>query len=374
MIIPYNIAPQSGNEMTFIQQAIESGQLAGDGNFTKKCTSWFSEHLGVRDCLLTPSCTHAIEMTAFLIDIQPGDEVIMPSYTFVSTANPFVLRGAKIVFVDIRQDTLNIDETKIEAAITSKTKAIVPVHYAGVACEMDIIMDIARRHNLYVIEDAAQGVMSEYKGRHLGTIGHMGTYSFHTTKNFTSGGEGGLLIIKDEAFAHRAEVFREKGTDRSAFFRGDVDKYTWRDFGSSMLPSELQAAYLWSQLENINSIHKRRMKIWKKYAAAFSKTNIRHSISFDGNTITQNGHIFYVMGEKSSASYLPQIREKGVGATSHYEPLHLSEMGRKHGNVSGKMINTVDLAGRIIRLPIYESMTEDECDFIISVIKSVVAE
>src|SRR5690554_4697942 len=264
-MIPFNKPPYTGHEDQYVLEAMRSEKISGDGPFSQRCQHWFEQQLGCPKTLLTPSCTHALEMAALLIDIQPGDEVIMPSYTFVSTANAFVLRGATIVFVDIRPDTMNIDERLIEAAITDKTKAIVPVHYAGVACEMDSIMDIATRHQLWVIEDAAQGMMSTYKGRPLGTIGHLGAYSFHETKNYTSGGEGGLLIINDERFAERAEVIREKGTNRSQFFRGMVDKYQWVDIGSSYLPSELQAAYLWAQLEHASQINEARLKAWGFY-------------------------------------------------------------------------------------------------------------
>jgi len=264
-LIPFNKFPYTGNEDKYVLQAMRSSKISGDGEFSKKCEIWFQEKLNCKRALLTPSCTHALEMCAMLIDIQPGDEVIMPSYTFVSTANAFVLRGAKIVFVDIRPDTMNIDETKIEQAITEKTKAIVPVHYAGVGCEMDAIMDIASRHNLFVVEDAAQGMMSSYKGKPLGTIGHLGTYSFHETKNYTSGGEGGLLIINDEKFIERAEIIREKGTNRSQFFRGMVDKYTWVDIGSSYLMNEISAAYLWGNLEKADEINNDRLSTWQKY-------------------------------------------------------------------------------------------------------------
>ena len=264
-MIAFNKPPITGNEEQYIKEALLDTKLSGDGVFGHKCQQWFEKKLPCKKSLLTPSCTAALELSALLIDIQPGDEVIMPSYTFVSTANAFVLRGAKIIFIDIRPDTMNIDEDKIEKAITSKTKAIVVVHYAGVACEMDKIMNIAKDNNLYVVEDAAQAMMSSYKGKALGTIGHLGTFSFHETKNYTSGGEGGLLIVNDETFLSRSEVIREKGTNRSQFFRGQVDKYTWIDVGSSYLPSELQAAFLWGQLEVANEIILKRSKIWKNY-------------------------------------------------------------------------------------------------------------
>lgn len=259
-MIPFNKPPVVGTELTYMKQAMESGKLCGDGGFTKRCEEWMEKRFDCPKVQLTPSCTASLEMAAILINIKPGDEVIMPSFTFVSTSNAFVLRGATIVFVDVRPDTMNMDETKIEAAITERTRAIVPVHYAGVACEMDTIMAIAKKHNLFVIEDAAQGVMSTYKGRALGTIGHIGCYSFHETKNYSSGGEGGATLVNDKSLINRAEVIREKGTNRSQFFRGQVDKYTWRDIGSSYLLSDLQAAYLWAQLEEAEKINDRRLQ------------------------------------------------------------------------------------------------------------------
>ena len=264
-MIPFNKPPLTGHEEQHVLAAMQNSKISGDGPYTRKCQQWFEEHLGCRKALLTTSCTHALEMAAILLDVQAGDEVIMPSYTFVSTANAFVLRGAKIVFVDIRPDTMNIDEKKIEGAITEKTKAIVPVHYAGVACEMDAIMDIAKKHNVYVVEDAAQAMMSTYKGKALGTIGHFGAFSFHETKNYTSGGEGGLLCLNDAAFIDRAEIIREKGTNRSLFFRGMVDKYSWVDIGSSFLVSDLSAAYLYGQLEEAETINHSRLSIWQSY-------------------------------------------------------------------------------------------------------------
>ncbi|MCF6200897.1 MAG: dTDP-4-amino-4,6-dideoxygalactose transaminase, partial [Hydrogenimonas sp.] len=285
-MIPFNKPAITGEEEKYILEALQNLKLSGDGPFTQRCQRWFEESLPCAKALMTPSCTHALEMAAILIDIQPGDEVIMPSYTFVSTANAFVLRGAKIVFVDIRSDTMNIDETLIEAAITKKTKAIVPVHYAGVGCEMDTIMEIAERYGLFVVEDAAQGMMANYKGRALGTIGHLGTFSFHETKNYTSGGEGGLLIVNDERFCERAEIIREKGTNRSLFFRGMVDKYSWVDIGSSYLPSELQAAYLWAQLENAEKVNEKRLEIWHLYherLESLEKEGFKtYSAKFDG--------------------------------------------------------------------------------------------
>lgn len=373
MLINFCKAARSGDEEKFIQEAIESGQLGGDGGFTKKCSSWFLNYSNTHSALLTPSCTHALEMTAFLMDIKSGDEIIMPSYTFVSTANAFVLRGAKIVFVDIKPNDLNIDETKIEAAITKKTKAIVPVHYAGAPCEMDAIMSLAEKHNLYVVEDAAQGLMSTYKGKPLGTIGHFGALSFHTTKNFTSGGEGGLLYVNDTKFTHRAEIFREKGTNRSSFFRGEIDKYTWRDMGSSMLPSELQMAYLWAQLKNIDRLHSSRMEIWDTYFDALQNLNFKTSTRPDDKSNQHNGHIFYVMGAEINRRYLPEFKKAGIHATSHYEPLHASEMGQQYGRVVGSMENTDYLSSHIIRLPIYEAMTSEQISRVIETTKLVLS-
>ena len=269
-MIPFNAPPVVGTELDYMQSAMGSGKLCGDGGFTRRCQQWLEQRFGSAKVLLTPSCTASLEMAALLLDIQPGDEVIMPSYTFVSTANAFVLRGAKIVFVDVHPDTMNIDETLIEAAITDKTRVIVPVHYAGVACEMDTIMALAKKHNLFVVEDAAQGVMSTYKGRALGTIGHIGCFSFHETKNYTAGGEGGATLINDKALIERAEIIREKGTNRSQFFRGQVDKYTWRDIGSSYLMSDLQAAYLWAQLEAADRINQQRLALWQNYYDALA--------------------------------------------------------------------------------------------------------
>ena len=295
-MIPFNKPPVVGKELSFIEQAIQGSKLSGDGPLSERCESWFENRASCIKTLLTPSCTHALELADLLIDIQPGDEVIMPSYTFVSTANAFVLRGAKVVFVDIRPDTMNIDETKIEAAITEKTVAIVPVHYAGVACEMDTIMSIAEKYKLIVIEDAAQGVMSTYKGKALGAIGHLGAYSFHETKNYTSGGEGGLLLINDQSFVERAEIVREKGTNRSLFFRGMVDKYTWVDLGSSLLPSEIQAAYLWGQLEEAEGINQRRLQIWRKYLDELTPLAAKHNIEVPTVPFEcqHNAHMFYL--------------------------------------------------------------------------------
>ena len=367
--IPFNIPPYVGTEYQFILDAIENKKLCGDGPFTKKCQSWFENFLQCKKTLLTPSCTHALEMAALLIDIQPGDEVILPSYTFVSTANAFVLRGAKIIFVDIRPDTMNINEKLIPSAITDKTKCIVPVHYAGVGCEMDTIMQIAETYNLVVIEDAAQGMMSSYNNKPLGTIGHLGTYSFHETKNYTSGGEGGLLIINDETFCERAEIIREKGTNRSQFFRGSVDKYSWVDIGSSYLPSELQAAYLWGQLENAEIINETRLKLWHRYYQGLKKLSDKGLIEIPHipEKCQHNAHMFYIkvknLNERSRL--LDYLKENKIIATFHYVPLHSSMAGKKFGNFHKVDQFTTLESDRLIRLPLYYSLELDEVDYIV---------
>lgn len=363
MKIPFNLPPRTGREEQYIAEAINSEKLSGDGPFGKKCQNWFEANLSAKKTLLTPSCTAALELAAVLIDIQPGDEIIMPSYTFVSTANAFVLRGAKVVFVDIRPDTMNIDESLIEAAITSKTQAIVPVHYAGVACEMDTIINIAERHNLYVVEDAAQGMMSSYKGHALGTIGHLGAFSFHETKNYTSGGEGGLLIINDESFAERAEVIREKGTNRSQFFRGMVDKYQWVDVGSSYLPSELQAAYLWAQLEHANEINESRLNAWQYYWQELQP------LAEDGGielaTIPEgcehNAHMFYLKtsGLQERTDLLEHLKSRDIYAVFHYVPLHTAKAGAAFGRFHGEDRFTTSESERLMRLPLWFGINEE---------------
>lgn len=356
-IIRFNIPPYIGSELDYIREAITSTRLSGDNAFTKRCQEWFENHLGCSRALLTSSCTHALEMAALLIDIQPGDEVIMPSYTFVSTANAFVLRGARIVFVDIRSNTKNIDETLIESAITPKTKAIVPVHYAGVGCEMDRIMEIAERHNLFVVEDAAQGMMAKYKGRPLGTLGHLGTYSFHESKNYTSGGEGGLLIINDQKFTRRAEIIREKGTNRSEFFRGEAKKYSWMDIGSSYLPSELQAAYLWGQLEQAQDIKNNRIASWGLYRQHLQALERSGEIGLPQIPAhcEQNGHMFQIKMPSANqrSEMLAGLNHAGISAVFHYIPLHSSEAGRKFGRFHGDDRHTTDESRRIIRLPLF---------------------
>ncbi len=372
-LIPFNKPPYTGNEDKYVLQAMRSEKISGDGEFGRRCEKWFEEKLNCLRALLTPSCTHALEMCAMLIDIQPGDEVIMPSYTFVSTANAFVLRGARIVFVDIRPDTMNIEETKIESAITEKTKAIVVVHYAGVSCEMDAILDIAQRYNLYVIEDAAQGMMSSYKGKPLGTIGHLGAYSFHETKNYTSGGEGGLLIINDERFKERAEIIREKGTNRSQFFRGMVDKYTWVDIGSSYLMNEISAAYLWGQLEKADEILKYRLKIWKQYYEGLFPLKEKGFIVLPivPKFCSHNAHMFYIKVKdlEERTALLEYLKNHGIWAVFHYVPLHSSPAGRKFGKFHGEDVYTTQMSERLIRLPLYYGLKNEEVEYIIKKIK-----
>ncbi|MDK9775064.1 MULTISPECIES: dTDP-4-amino-4,6-dideoxygalactose transaminase [Vibrio] len=363
-MIPFNKPAVSGKEIHYIQEAILGQKLSGDGYFAKKCEQWFAEKSSSLKTLLTPSCTHALEMAALLLDLSEGDEVIMPSYTFVSTANAFVLRGAKVVFVDIRPDTMNIDEKLIESAITEKTKAIVPVHYAGVACEMDAIMSIAEKYGLFVIEDAAQGMMSTYKGRPLGSIGHLAAFSFHETKNYTSGGEGGLLLINDDRFIKRAEILREKGTNRSQFFRGAVDKYTWVDLGSSMLPSEIQAAYLWAQLESAEDINHKRLEIWRGYYNSFNALRSQGNVSLPlvPEQCAHNAHMFYLKlsSLEERERFIEYLKANDVMAVFHYVPLHSSPAGEKFGHFHGSDNYTTSESERLVRLPLYYSMTEQE--------------
>lgn len=361
--IPFNRPYMTGKEFYFIEQAKLGNVLAGDGPFTKKCHRWLEETTGSVKALLTHSCTAALEMTALLLDIQPGDEVIMPSYTFVSTANAFVLRGAVPVFVDIREDTLNLDERLIEAAITPRTKVIVPVHYAGVACEMDTIMDIARRRGLKVVEDAAQGVMASYKGRALGSIGDLGAFSFHETKNVISG-EGGALLVNDDDLALRAEIIREKGTDRSRFFRGEVDKYTWQEVGSSFLPGELTAAFLWAQLQEAQSITAQRLASWQHYhelLAPFEQKGIlRRPIVPD--ECQHNAHMYYVLLDPKfdRQHVLTRLKQNAVDAVFHYVPLHSSPAGQRYGRAHGPLTVTNQQSERLIRLPMWVGLTEQQ--------------
>ncbi|MCE0493763.1 dTDP-4-amino-4,6-dideoxygalactose transaminase [Vibrio salinus] len=371
-MISFNKPPFTGNEEQYVIASMRSNSLAGNGPFSKKCQDWFEKKQHLNKVLLTPSCTHSLEMAALLLDIKPGDEVIVPSYTFVTTANAFVLRGAKIVFVDIRPDTMNIDEKLIEEAITSKTKVIVPVHYAGVACEMDSIMALAEKYGLYVVEDAAQGMMATYKGRPLGSIGHIGAISFHETKNYTSGGEGGLLIINDKSLVERAEIIRDKGTNRSQFFRGMVDKYSWVDLGSSYLPSDIQAAYLWGQLEKADEINKFRCRVWDLYFKALKPLSDRYIISEPHVPIEceHNAHMFYIKVSDLSerTKLIDYLGINGVNAVFHYVPLHSSSAGNKFGRFCGEDRYTTEHSEKLVRLPIWYGITDTQINFIIDLI------
>ncbi|MFT5759531.1 MAG: dTDP-4-amino-4,6-dideoxygalactose transaminase [Alteromonadaceae bacterium] len=361
-MIPFNVPPKTGQELGYIEQAIQSGKLSGDGFFSKQCQQKLQNSFNCPLVLLTPSCTAALEMAAILINVQAGDEVIMPSYTFVSTANAFVLRGAKIVFVDIRPDTMNIDEKLIEAAITDKTRAIVPVHYAGVGCEMDIIMALAKQYNLFVIEDAAQGVMSTYKGKALGSIGHIGCYSFHETKNYTAGGEGGALLINDKQFITRAEIIREKGTNRSLFIQGQVDKYTWVDLGSSFLPSELQAAYLYAQLEEKELINDVRLAGWHCYFENLIVLENQKLISLPKvpEECSHNGHMFYIKlkNKEQRCLLISFLKKNNVLSVFHYIPLHSSPAGIEKSRFNGKDDFTTCESEKLLRLPLFFSLEE----------------
>lgn len=365
-MIPFNRPPFTGKETEYISQAIAAGKICGDGAFTKKCNAWIEEKTGTKRALLTTSCTHALEMAALLCGVGVGDEVIMPSYTFVSTADAFVQRGATIVFVDIRPDTMNIDEKLIEAAITPKTKAIVPVHYAGVSCDMDAIMDIAARHGLYVVEDAAQGVMSSYKGKQLGSIAHFGCYSFHETKNYSMGEGGALLIGTNNDDVERAEIIREKGTDRSRFFRGQVDKYTWVDYGSSYLPSDMNAAYLYAQLEKAEEINNSRLAMWQRYYNALLPLQEKGLISLPviPEGCVHNAHMFYLKAKdlKERSELIAFLKEKGVGSAFHYIPLHSAPAGLKFGRFHGEDVYTTAESERLLRLPMFYGLTEAEVD------------
>ncbi len=371
-MIDFNVPPYIGTEKEYVAQAIDNHKISGDGEFTKKCSEWLEKKTGSPKVLLTTSCTHATEMAALLSNIKPGDEVIMPSYTFVSTADAFVLRGATAVFVDIRPDTMNIDEKLIEGAITKKTKAIVPVHYAGVSCEMDTICDIARRHNLLVIEDAAQGVMSTYKGKALGAIGDFGAYSFHETKNFSMG-EGGAILIRNEDLIEPAEIIREKGTNRSKFYRGQIDKYTWVDAGSSYLPSELNAAYLYGQLEKADMITEWRMKCWNRYYEMLTPLSKKGAIElpYVPKECTHNAHMFYIKAKDldERTRLLKHLKENGVDAVFHYIPLHSAPAGRKFGRFYGTDRYTTVESERLVRLPMFYGLSDENvekiCDTVI---------
>ncbi|MBQ0079383.1 MAG: dTDP-4-amino-4,6-dideoxygalactose transaminase [Eubacterium sp.] len=371
-MIKFNVPPVVGGELNYIEQAVKSQKICGDGEFTKKCNKWIEEKADVTKALLTTSCTHSLEMAAILLDIKEGDEVILPSYTFVSTANAFVLRGAKLKFVDIRPDTMNINEKLIEEAITDKTKAIVPVHYAGVGCEMDEIMAIADAHNLRVVEDAAQGVNAFYKGKMLGSIGDMGCYSFHETKNYSMG-EGGATLFRDDTFVENAEIIREKGTDRSKFFRGQVDKYSWVEMGSSYLPSELNAAYLYAQLEKADEINDNRLATWATYFQELKPLQEQGLIElpYVPDECKHNAHMFYVklkdMAQRTE--FINHLKDNGVSCVFHYVPLHSSSAGKRFGEFSGKDVYTTRESERLARLPMYYSMTEDDIAKTIDTIK-----
>jgi len=366
--VPFNRPHLTGREFTYISEAVEGGQLAGNGPFTQRCHAWLERELGCARALLTHSCTAALEMAALLLDPAPGDEIIMPSFTFVSTANAFVLRGARPVFVDIRPDTLNIDETLIEAAITDRTRAIVPVHYGGVACDMDAIMNIAQRHNLVVIEDAAQGFLAGYRNRPLGSIGHLAALSFHETKNVISG-EGGALLINDDRFRARAEIIWEKGTNRSHFLRGEVEKYSWVDIGSSFLPGELIAAFLWAQLESAHGMTNERLRLWTRYAcgcAEWQQVGVRCPIVPD--YASHNAHLFYLLLPPTMprVDVLADLNNRGVNAIFHYVPLHESAAGRRFGRVASRMDVTTSLSSQLIRLPLWTGLHPSEMEFVIA--------
>ena len=362
-MIKFNIPPYTGKEMDYIAEAIKAQKICGDGAFTKKCNEWIEAKTGTPKALLTTSCTHATELAALLARIEPGDEVIMPSFTFVSTADAFIMRGAKAVFVDIRPDTMNMDEQLIEDAITPKTRAIAPVHYAGVACEMDTIMDIARRHRLTVVEDAAQGVMSSYKGRALGTIGDFGCFSFHETKNYSMG-EGGCLLINDPDQIERAEIIREKGTNRSKFFRGQIDKYTWVDLGSSYLPSDLNAAYLWAQLEKAQEIYDDRMASWDLYRERLEKlaADGRIELPVIPEGCVHNAHMFYIKAKdlEERSALIAWLKARGITAVFHYIPLHSAPAGRQFGRFHGEDVYTTKESERLVRLPMYYGLTAED--------------
>ena len=366
-MINFNVPPFTGKEPEYIMEAVKAQKICGDGQFTKKCNAWLEEKTGTKKALLTTSCTHATELAALLADVKAGDEVIMPSYTFVSTADAFVLRGAVPVFVDIRPDTMNIDEKKIEAAITDKTVGIVPVHYAGVSCEMDTIMDIAKRHNLWVIEDAAQGIMSTYKGKALGTFGEFGCFSFHETKNYSMG-EGGAILIRDEKHIEDAEVLREKGTNRSKFFRGQIDKYTWVNQGSSYLPSDMNAAYLWAQLEMAEEINDARLAIWEQYKKEL--TPLADAGKIELPTVPEhcvhNAHMFYIKTKdlEERTRLIDYLKENGILSVFHYIPLHSAPAGIKFGRFHGEDEHTTKESERLLRLPLYYGLKEEEVLYI----------
>lgn len=371
-MIPFNVPPCTGHELKYIAEAIDAHKICGDGAFTKKCNKWLEDRFGAHKVLLTTSGTTALDMASLLCELQPGDEVILPSFTFSSTANAFAIYGAKLVFVDIRPDTMNIDETKIEAAITDRTRVIVAMHYAGVACDMDAIMDIARRHGLLVIEDAAQAVMSSWKGRPLGTIGDVGCYSFHETKNYSMG-EGGAVVVNNPAFVERAEILREKGTDRARFFRGQVDKYTWVDIGDSFLPSELNAAYLWAQLEMADEINENRLKSWNAYREAFQ--DLADAGRVELPTVPEgcvhNAHMFYLKCRDLSerTELIRFLKERDILAVFHYVPLHSAPAGLKYGRFCGDDVYTTRESDRLVRLPLYFGLTSEDQARVIAAVR-----
>ena len=371
-MITFNVPPFTGKETEYIMEAVKAQKICGDGQFTKKCNAWLEQKTGTAKALLTTSCTHATELAALLAGVKAGDEVIMPSYTFVSTADAFVLRGATPVFVDIRPDTMNIDETKIEAAITEKTVGIVPVHYAGVACEMDTIMDIAKRHNLWVIEDAAQGIMSTYKGKALGTFGEFGCFSFHETKNYSMG-EGGAILIRDEKYIEDAEILREKGTDRSKFYRGQIDKYTWVNQGSSYLPSDMNAAYLWAQLEMAEEINDWRLGIWNRYKKELTCLAEEGKIELPviPKACVHNAHMFYIKTKDNEerARLIDSLKSNEILSVFHYIPLHSAPAGLKFGRFHGEDVYTTKESERLLRLPLYYGLKEEEVNYICEKVK-----
>ena len=370
-MIPFNVPPYVGTELEYVKQAVENHKICGDGPFTKKCHTWLEENLPCQKALLTTSGTTALEMAAILCDLKPGDEVILPSFTFSTTATAFVLVGAKLVFVDVRSDTMNIDEKKIEAAITDKTRVIVPVHYAGVACEMDTIMDIAKHYNLKVVEDAAQGVMSSYKGRALGTIGDFGCFSFHETKNYSMG-EGGALIINNEKYNDRAEIIREKGTNRSRFFRGQVDKYTWVDYGSSYLPSDMNAAYLWGQLEVADKINNNRLATWQTYYNSFKLLEEKGLVKLPvvPEECVHNAHMFYLKCRslEERTQFISFLKERDIIPTFHYIPLHSSPAGMRFGRFNGEDEITTSESEKLVRLPMYYDMANSDLSKVIDAV------
>lgn len=371
-MIRFNVPPVTGRELDYIKKAIENEKICGDGDFTKKCNEWIEKKCGCEKALLTTSCTHATELAAILADIRPDDEIIMPSYTFVSTADAFVLRGAKPVFVDIRPDTMNMDENLIEAAITEKTRAIVPVHYAGVGCEMDKIMELAKKYNLIVIEDAAQGIMATYKGKALGTFGEYGCFSFHETKNFSMG-EGGALLIRDRENIEPAEIIREKGTNRAKFFRGQIDKYTWVDKGSSYLPSELNAAYLYAQLELADEITSDRMRSWNQYYSGLTslKEEGKVELPYIPEYCEHNAHMFYMKCKDldERTELIKFLKEKDILPVFHYIPLHSAPAGKQFGRFAGEDVYTTKESERLVRLPMYYGLKEEQVSYIIDKIK-----